>query len=459
VAEHGQGEEILVVDDSEELGQLMADLLAVEGYHALYFSSGNAALAAVRERRPALVLTDAMMPGMTGLELITILRSDLAPPVPPVIVVSGFPALEEEARKRGAFDFLHKPTHGADLLAAVRRALDHHPRDPVSSELARLRAMRDRRQVSEAAGAALAAIEHAGERIEDPARRLAAWLGEYFGFGTVMVVSCDLRVLAEVTARGAHPIPDHAAARPFLQDVAETGSSLLIPDTEAYAALAALARKGGIRFFAGVPVLVGGTAVAALALLDTRPQLFNGSDLGLLEHVGRLVGTRLGHAGTETAAVGEPLLDEAWRLSRTSFETFLSAELRLAGQTGGAFALGVAEFGAPLPLQPPSRADGEGVRLAVGRLGPQRIAVFKRDESVERATAVLDAVIGPGHDGPPLQRAAVLSLSSPAVALVNERVALDLAENGVVTSPGGGATTRLRLTVQHARPALAQASG
>src|SRR3954471_3352114 len=94
--------EILIVDDSQDLAEAMALMLGDAGYRTRVAHNGRAALSAVHDRRPGLIVTDGLMPEMNGLELLTALRSDLAPPIPPVIVVSGFPAIEKEALRRGA---------------------------------------------------------------------------------------------------------------------------------------------------------------------------------------------------------------------------------------------------------------------------------------------------------------------------------------------------------------------
>src|SRR4051812_48934593 len=94
--------EVLIVDDSDDLAESMALMLRDAGFATRVAHNGSAALAAVKQRRPALILTDGLMPEMNGLELLTALRSDLSPPVPPVGVISGFPAIEREAPRRGA---------------------------------------------------------------------------------------------------------------------------------------------------------------------------------------------------------------------------------------------------------------------------------------------------------------------------------------------------------------------
>ena len=72
--------------------------------------------AKAKATRPDLILLDLIMPGMDGLEFLTLLRSDLAPPIPPAILCSGFELTEEEALRRGALMFVRKPVAPAETL-------------------------------------------------------------------------------------------------------------------------------------------------------------------------------------------------------------------------------------------------------------------------------------------------------------------------------------------------------
>src|SRR6188768_4055830 len=100
---------ILVVDDSEEIRELFSALLEGAGFVVECSDSAEAAFARVRAARPDLMVLDVVLPGMDGLELLLKLRSDLAPPIPPVILCSGFELAESEALRRGAVRFLRKP--------------------------------------------------------------------------------------------------------------------------------------------------------------------------------------------------------------------------------------------------------------------------------------------------------------------------------------------------------------
>src|SRR6185369_13658925 len=97
-------------------------LFAGEGYDVQAASDALRGFERARNWRPDVILLDVVMPGMDGLELLRKLRSDLVPPVPPVILCSGFELSEAEALQRGAVCFLRKPAESEDLLGAVKDA-------------------------------------------------------------------------------------------------------------------------------------------------------------------------------------------------------------------------------------------------------------------------------------------------------------------------------------------------
>ena len=115
---------ILLVDDNEDV--LEAHLLVLEraGYAVKTASNGEEAFVQIRDDRPHLVILDVVMPRMGGLELLLKLRSELAAPLPPIILCSGSDLTEEEALDRGASSFLRKPVTRDDLLAAVAALLE-----------------------------------------------------------------------------------------------------------------------------------------------------------------------------------------------------------------------------------------------------------------------------------------------------------------------------------------------
>ncbi len=112
---------ILVVEDEAPIREVLAEILRDEGYAVLVASNGAVALVVVAERRPDLVLTDAMMPGLDGLGLLRRLRADPRTAAIPVVVTSA--ALRPGSADLDGAAFLAKPYDLDDLLRAVRDGL------------------------------------------------------------------------------------------------------------------------------------------------------------------------------------------------------------------------------------------------------------------------------------------------------------------------------------------------
>ncbi|MET0375602.1 MAG: sigma-54 dependent transcriptional regulator [Rhizorhabdus sp.] len=118
--------EILIVDDEADIRELVAGVLEDEGYTARTAADSDAALAALDERRPSLVLLDVWLQGsrLDGLDLLDeIKRRD---PTLPVLMISGHGNLDTAvaAIRRGATDFIEKPFEAEHLLLLVGRATE-----------------------------------------------------------------------------------------------------------------------------------------------------------------------------------------------------------------------------------------------------------------------------------------------------------------------------------------------
>lgn len=116
---------VLVVDDDESLRLSTAQALDLAGIDALPLASAEEALARAGRGFGGVVLSDIRMPGMDGVTLLGHLRE--ADPELPVILVTGHAEVQlaVEAMRRGAYDFVEKPFVASDLVALLRRALDH----------------------------------------------------------------------------------------------------------------------------------------------------------------------------------------------------------------------------------------------------------------------------------------------------------------------------------------------
>ncbi|MGY1723022.1 ATP-binding protein [Blastococcus sp. SYSU DS0533] len=117
--------DVLVVDDNADMRSYLTRLLR-PFWAVRTAADGEEALAAVAARRPALVLTDVMMPRVDGFELLRALRADPATRDVPVIVLTARAGQEAsvEGLEAGADDYLAKPFRAAELLARVRVALE-----------------------------------------------------------------------------------------------------------------------------------------------------------------------------------------------------------------------------------------------------------------------------------------------------------------------------------------------
>lgn len=108
--------EILVVDDDIHIGNMLREALGGRGYGVARAYSGTEARLILSGHRPDLILLDLMLPGLSGEELLPLIKDT------PVIVIS---AKAEAAHKRelllgGAADYVTKPFDLSELLARVR---------------------------------------------------------------------------------------------------------------------------------------------------------------------------------------------------------------------------------------------------------------------------------------------------------------------------------------------------
>lgn len=113
---------VLVVDDDQALVKVMSFNLEQDGYQVLTASDGETALGLVKQEKPALVLLDVLLPGISGLEVCGRIRESSTVPILMVTVKDS----EEDVVRgldSGADDYLAKPFDTGILLARVRTVL------------------------------------------------------------------------------------------------------------------------------------------------------------------------------------------------------------------------------------------------------------------------------------------------------------------------------------------------
>jgi DNA-binding response OmpR family regulator len=122
----GEMKTVLIADDDEDILALVDRALSESGYEVLLARDGAAALATVRERKPALALLDIAMPELDGYEVTSTLKSDPATMGTIVILFTARSEASdvEKGYEAGADDYIMKPFTLKTLQSRVAAALD-----------------------------------------------------------------------------------------------------------------------------------------------------------------------------------------------------------------------------------------------------------------------------------------------------------------------------------------------
>ncbi len=116
-----QGPRILLVDDNTVVRDMLVDLVASLGYRADAASSGAEALELFDRGQYSMVLTDLLMPGMSGWEVLAALRQRDAHI--PVVIITGSPVSGDPRASQPGVALVKKPVDVAGLDATIKRML------------------------------------------------------------------------------------------------------------------------------------------------------------------------------------------------------------------------------------------------------------------------------------------------------------------------------------------------
>lgn len=377
---------VLVVDDSLDVLELYERLLSPQ-YTVKSATNADDAFELIRDWHPDVVFTDISMPGRSGLDLITQIRSDLAPPLPRIGVISGFPDLEADARARGAALFLLKPFDLAGLEDAIRELL----RAPVvGSSVERGDAVQGRR------AAALSGAEQFVERFiaenpgaADSATRSTENVARYLGVSIVLLLLArggELEVFASSDPdrfpRGA----DVGGSLGYATSVIASGATLYVPTQGLLADLGELPHTDQRLVACAAVRSPDGQPIAGLALLSDRERPFDPRDLAIVEDVARAAEeVLLGRRGLRQVTGACRFHSDAW------WRRLLDRELERVGD-GFAVSVTLANVASsPTQLDEPGEAIFAQVsdHMMVAVRHERQLAVFKRAAD---ASAARDAV-------------------------------------------------------------------
>ena len=223
------GKRILVVDDRPANRELLASVLGYFGHTVIQADDGAAALLAMRESLPDLVITDLLMPNMDGEELCRLLRSDPATAGLPIIIHTASYRTRQGrqiADRVGVRWVLPKPSEPADIVAMVSQALgiesswpavplpvQQHPAgvvgDGADTGLASLQVRNERLTVLLENAMQLAAAQGetlASSGLVRDVQSLAQRLTSLVSVGLEMAFERDPEALAEMLCRAAQDI-------------------------------------------------------------------------------------------------------------------------------------------------------------------------------------------------------------------------------------------------------------
>lgn len=116
---------ILVAEDEDALSTLLEYNLAAEGFEVIAVADGEAALAAIEDETPDLLVLDWMLPGVSGLEICRRVRARRTGGDVPIVMVTARGEEEDRVRglETGADDYLTKPFAMSELIARVKAVL------------------------------------------------------------------------------------------------------------------------------------------------------------------------------------------------------------------------------------------------------------------------------------------------------------------------------------------------
>jgi DNA-binding response OmpR family regulator len=116
---------VLLIEDEVNIAEAIRFILARDGWRVEVETDGAAALGRVAALMPDLVILDLMLPGMSGLEILSALRANASTAALPIMMLTakGQGRDREAAERAGVSAFMTKPFSNADMRAQVRALL------------------------------------------------------------------------------------------------------------------------------------------------------------------------------------------------------------------------------------------------------------------------------------------------------------------------------------------------
>jgi DNA-binding response OmpR family regulator len=120
------GDKILLIEDDREIATTLRSVLEAAGYEVSYAPNGKEGQRLIEEGKPALVITDMMMPQLGGFPVLEFLKQMPSPPRVIMITANEGGRHKAYAEMLGVSDYLRKPFAMDVMLEAVERALSRN---------------------------------------------------------------------------------------------------------------------------------------------------------------------------------------------------------------------------------------------------------------------------------------------------------------------------------------------
>jgi CheY-like chemotaxis protein len=138
------GSRVFVVDDEHVIASSLAAILKLHGYSVTFFTSALEALAAAQSSAPDLLISDVLMPRLSGVDLAIQIRAEC--PECKILLFSGQATTQDllkEARRQGnSFQLLQKPVQPSEMLKSIQAlTMESVPRKAPSSVSSRIHLM------------------------------------------------------------------------------------------------------------------------------------------------------------------------------------------------------------------------------------------------------------------------------------------------------------------------------
>ncbi len=136
---------VLVAETIAEIRTDIKNLLESKGFEVITAEDGEAVMSKIEEDHPELIIVDAMLPGIDGVQLCKVLRNKQETRFLPIVLLTSKTGLEDKARgfESGADDYIIKPFHPYELLIRVRSLLAMRRLQIQASESEKLAVIRE----------------------------------------------------------------------------------------------------------------------------------------------------------------------------------------------------------------------------------------------------------------------------------------------------------------------------